>query len=194
MTLARGTRIGPYEVVALLGTGGMGEVYRAIDPRLGRDVAVKVLPQARQAGADGVARFEREARLLASINHPNIATIYGVEGLGGSTAIVMELVEGPSLADLIARGPIDVPATARIASQIADGMSSAHARGLVHRDLKVMRTDGIRTRLGFDTDQSVSDKDSLRAESARPSAATGEARVHTLRTAWSLLVERLRGR
>jgi len=119
MTLARGTRIGPYEVVALLGTGGMGEVYRAIDPRLGRDVAVKVLPQARQAGADGVARFEREARLLASINHPNIATIYGVEGLGGSTAIVMELVEGPSLADLIARGPIDVPATARIASQTA---------------------------------------------------------------------------
>ena len=136
MTLAPGTRIGPYEVVALLGTGGMGEVYRATDPRLGRDVAVKVLPEARQAGPNSVARFEREARLLASINHPNIATVYGVEDLGGSTAIVMELVEGPSLADLIARGPIDVVEAARIASQIADGMSSAHARGIVHRDLK----------------------------------------------------------
>jgi len=136
MTVLPGTRIGPYEVVALLGAGGMGEVYRATDPRLGRDVAIKVLPEARHASPDSIARFEREARLLASINHPNIATIYGVEGVGGSRAIVMELVDGPSLADLIAQGPIDVAASARIAGEIADGMISAHARGIVHRDLK----------------------------------------------------------
>ena len=136
MAVAPGTRIGPYEVVALLGTGGMGEVYRASDPRLGRDVAIKVLPEATHASPERVARFEREARLLASINHPNIATIHGLEDLAGSSAIVMELVDGPSLADLIARGPLSLAETARIGLQVADGMSSAHARGIVHRDLK----------------------------------------------------------
>ena len=136
MALAPGTRIGPYEVVTLLGTGGMGEVYRAIDPRLERDVAIKVLPEAVRASSESGVRFEREARLLASLNHPNIATIHGLEDLGGSRAIVMELVDGPSLADLIARGPLGLAESARIADQIADGMSSAHARGIVHRDLK----------------------------------------------------------
>src|SRR5262245_3150123 len=136
MALVPGTRIGPYEVVAMLGTGGMGEVDRATDPRLGREVAIKVLPEAARASAERDLRFEREARLLASLNHPNIATIHGLEGLGGSSAIVMELVDGPSLADLIARGPLGVPESARIGSQIADGMSSAHARHIVHRDLK----------------------------------------------------------
>jgi serine/threonine protein kinase/tetratricopeptide (TPR) repeat protein len=136
MAVAPGTRIGPYEVVALLGVGGMGEVYRASDPRLGRDVAIKVLPEAKRASPERGVRFEREARLLASINHPNLATIHGLEDLAGSSAIVMELVDGPSLADLIARGPLSLAETARIANQIADGMSSAHARGIVHRDLK----------------------------------------------------------
>ena len=136
MALAPGTRIGPYEVVTLLGTGGMGEVYRATDPRLGRDVAIKVLPEVKHASPERGVRFEREARLLASINHPNIATIHGLEDFGGSGAIVMELVDGPSLADLIARGPLSLAESARIANQIADGMSSAHARGIVHRDLK----------------------------------------------------------
>src|SRR5437867_10331827 len=136
MALPPGTRIGPYEVIALLGKGGMGEVYRATDSRLGRHVAVKVLPEAKRASPDRDARFEREARLLASINHPNIATIHGLEDLAGSSAIVMELVDGPSLADLIARGPLGLAESARIASQIADGMSSAHARGIIHRDLK----------------------------------------------------------
>jgi serine/threonine protein kinase len=134
--LAPGTRIGPYEVVTLLGVGGMGEVYRATDPRLGRDVAIKVLPEAARASHEVGVRFEREARLLASLNHPNIATIHGVEDLGGWSAIVMELVDGPSLADLVARGPLSLAESARIADQIADGMSSAHARGIVHRDLK----------------------------------------------------------
>ena len=136
MAVAPGTRIGPYEVVALLGTGGMGQVYRASDPRLGRDVAIKVLPESTRTSLDRSTRFEREARLLASINHPNIATIHGLEDLDGSSAIVMELVDGPSLADLIARGPLSLAEGARIANQIADGMSSAHARGIVHRDLK----------------------------------------------------------
>jgi serine/threonine protein kinase len=136
MTVAPGTRIGPYEVVTLLGTGAMGEVYRATDPRLGRDVAIKVLPEEKRASPGRGARFEREARLLASINHPNIATILALEDLGGSSAIVMELVDGPSLADLVARGPLGLAESARIASQIADGLSSAHARGIVHRDLK----------------------------------------------------------
>src|SRR3990172_10998835 len=111
MVLVPGTRIGPYEVVTLLGTGGMGEVYRAIDPRLGRDVAIKVLPEAMRASSERF-RFEREARMLASLNHPNIATIHGLEDLVGSSAIVMELVDGPSLADLIARGPLGVAESA----------------------------------------------------------------------------------
>ncbi len=136
MTVSPGTRIGPYEVVALLGTGGMGEVYRARDPRLGREVAIKVLPEATRASAERADRFEREARLLASINHPNIATIHGLEDLEGSSAIVMELVDGPSLAELIARGPLSLAEAVRMATQIADGMCSAHARGIVHRDLK----------------------------------------------------------
>jgi serine/threonine protein kinase/Flp pilus assembly protein TadD len=136
LAVTPGTRIGPYEVVALLGTGGMGVVYRASDPRLGREVAIKVLPETKRASPERGARFEREARLLASINHPNIATIHGLEELAGSSAIVMELVDGPSLADLIEQGPLSLAETARIASQIADGMSSAHGGGIVHRDLK----------------------------------------------------------
>jgi eukaryotic-like serine/threonine-protein kinase len=136
MALVPGTRIGPYDIVALIGTGGMGEVYRATDPRLGRDVAIKVLPETMRASSERGARLEREARLLASLNHPTIATIHGLEELGGSIAIVMELVDGPSLADLIARGPLGLAESARIGDQIADGMSSAHARGIVHRDLK----------------------------------------------------------
>jgi serine/threonine protein kinase/tetratricopeptide (TPR) repeat protein len=136
MAVAPGTRIGPYEVVELLGKGGMGEVYRASDPRLGRDVAIKVLPEGRRESSETGARVEREARLLASINHPNIATIHGLEDFNGSTVIVMELVEGTGLDDLIVRGSMSVAESARIAGQIADGMSSAHQRGIVHRDLK----------------------------------------------------------
>jgi serine/threonine protein kinase/Flp pilus assembly protein TadD len=114
----------------------MGEVYRATDSRLGRDVAIKVLPEAMRESLERGARFEREAKLLASINHPNIATIHGLEDLAGSSAIVMELVDGPSLDELIAQGPFAIADAARMARQIADGLSSAHARGIVHRDLK----------------------------------------------------------
>ena len=136
MPLAPGARIGPYEVVALIGTGGMGEVYRATDPRLHRDVAIKLLRDDGGPDHEQAARFEREARLLASLNHPNVATIHAVEEFGPSRAIVMELVEGPSLAELVARAPIPIDVTARLASQVADGLAAAHARGIVHRDLK----------------------------------------------------------
>jgi serine/threonine protein kinase len=131
-----GERIGPYEVISLLGVGGMGEVYRAKDARLGRDVALKVLPAALSTDASRLARFEDEARLLAALNHPNIATIHGIEDAGGHPAIVMELIEGPTMAGVIARGPIPIGEALRIALQIVDALAAAHEHGIVHRDLK----------------------------------------------------------
>src|SRR6204780_3245504 len=106
MTLTSGTRVGPYEVKGAIGAGGMGEVYRARDSKLGRDVALKVLPEAFSRDADRMARFQREAKVLASLNHTNIATIHGLEDSGKTHALVMELVEGPTLADRIRLGPI----------------------------------------------------------------------------------------
>ena len=106
MSLEAGRRIGPYEILAPIGAGGMGEVYRARDTKLGREVAIKVLPDAVSADRDRLTRFEREARVLAALNHPNIAAIYGVEETSGASALVMELVEGETLADRIARGAI----------------------------------------------------------------------------------------
>ena len=135
--LAPGTRIGPYEIAAQIGEGGMGEVYRATDINLSRQVAIKVLPLAVAADADRLTRFDREARTLASLNHPNIAVIYGVErGGAGTIAIAMELVEGPTLADRIEPGPIPVDEALAIARQIADALEAAHEQGIVHRDLK----------------------------------------------------------
>ena len=136
MPLAAGTRIGGYEILALLGAGGMGEVYRARDARLGRDVAIKIVSPSIAADADGLMRFEREARVLASLNHPNIAAIYGVDDNGGAPALILELVEGDTLADRIARGPIPVDEALAYARQIADALDAAHERGVVHRDLK----------------------------------------------------------
>ena len=136
MPLAEGFRLGSYEIVAPLGAGGMGEVYRARDTRLGRDVAVKVLPEAFAADAERMGRFEREAKVLASLNHPTIATIHGLEDSGGTRGLVMELVEGPTLADRIAKGPIPIDEAVAIAKQIAEGLEYAHERGIVHRDLK----------------------------------------------------------
>jgi serine/threonine protein kinase len=108
MTLSVGTKLGPYEILALLGSGGMGEVYRARDPKLGRDVALKVLPQGLAEDADRLARFRREAQVLASLNYPNIATIHGLEETGSTRALVMELVEGPTLAERIKQGAIPI--------------------------------------------------------------------------------------
>ncbi len=132
MSLAAGDKIGHYEILAPLGAGGMGEVYRARDPRLGRDVAIKVLPAAVARDPERLARFEREAKVLAALNHPNIATIYGLE----DRAIVMELVEGPTLAERIHAGPLELNDALRIALAIADALEAAHDKGVVHRDLK----------------------------------------------------------
>ncbi|HYB94743.1 MAG TPA: protein kinase [Vicinamibacterales bacterium] len=131
-----GRRLGPYEVLAKLGEGGMGEVYRARDTRLNRDVAIKILPDAFASDADRVARFAREAQTLASLNHPHIAQIYGLEQSSTVTALVMELVEGEDLAQRIARGPIPVDEALAIARQLADGLEAAHEKGIIHRDLK----------------------------------------------------------
>ena len=132
MSLSPGSRIGHYEIIGSLGAGGMGEVYRARDTRLGRDVAIKLLPDSFVSDPDRLARFEREARTLASLNHPNIAQIYGME----ERALVMELVAGDDLSALIARGPMPVPEALAIARQIADALETAHEQGIVHRDLK----------------------------------------------------------
>jgi Tol biopolymer transport system component len=130
------SRIGPYEIVGPLGAGAMGEVYRARDPKLNRDVALKVLPPLLAFDSNRLARFRREAQALAALNHPNIGAIYGFEDSGGAQALVLELVEGPTLADRIARGPIPVPEALAIASQIAEAVEAAHEKGIIHRDLK----------------------------------------------------------
>src|SRR5262245_23133546 len=136
MGLSAGTRFGPYEIVNAIGAGGMGEVYRARDPRLHRDVAIKVLPTLVSNDAERLARFEREAQTLAALSHPHIATIFGLEeGPGGARGLIMEIVEGPTLSDRIARGALPWPEALRIARQIADALESAHEKGIVHRDL-----------------------------------------------------------
>jgi hypothetical protein len=136
MTLSTGAKLGRYEILSPLGAGGMGEVYRARDTKLGRDVALKVLPEAFARDAEPMARFEHEAQVLASLNHPNIASIYGLEESGGVHALVMELVEGPTLAERMAKGPMPIDEALATARQIAEALEYAHERGIVHRDLK----------------------------------------------------------
>ena len=146
MPLAAGARLGPYEVSGSIGAGGMGEVYRARDPRLGRDVAIKVLPPHLASDPDSLARFEREARAVASLSHPNILAIYDVGSDGGLTYAVMELLEGETLRSRLDRGALPWRDAAEIAAEIADGLATAHAKGIVHRDLKpeniFLTTDG----------------------------------------------------
>jgi serine/threonine protein kinase len=137
MALSPGTRLGPYEVTAQIGVGGMGEVYRATDTKLGRDVALKILPDTFARDPDRLARFRREAQVLASLNHTNIAQIHGLEDSSETHALVMELVEGPTLPDRIAQGPIRVDEALPIAKQIAEALEAAHEQGIVHRDLKL---------------------------------------------------------
>jgi serine/threonine protein kinase/Tol biopolymer transport system component len=136
MTLGTGTRVGPYEIVSMVGAGGMGEVYKARDTRLGREVALKILPELFATDPDRLVRFQREAQALASLNHPNIAAIYGLEESDGIRAIVMELVEGPTLADRLAHGALRLDEAMPIAKQIAAALEAAHERGVIHRDLK----------------------------------------------------------
>ena len=136
MALKIGTRFGPYEITAPLGAGGMGEVYRATDSRLNRDVAVKVLPDSLATDADRLARFQREAKVLAALNHSNIAQIYGLEDFDDHQAIILELVEGETLAERIERGAIPFQETREIALQITEAFEVAHEKGIIHRDLK----------------------------------------------------------
>jgi len=153
MTLQPGIRLGPYEIAGPLGVGGMGEVYRATDTNLKRAVAIKVLPESLATDAERLARFQREAEVLAALNHPHIAQIYGLEKSGGTTALVMELVEGPTLADRIAQGPIPVDEALPIARQVAEALEAAHEQGIIHRDLKPanikVRPDGTVKVLDF---------------------------------------------
>ncbi len=131
-----GKTLNHYLITGQLGKGGMGEVYQAKDQKLGRDVAIKVLPEGFARDADRVARFQREAKLLASLNHPNIAAIYGLEESGGTNFLVLELVEGNTLADRIKAGPIPVEESLKLALQIAEALDAAHEKGVIHRDLK----------------------------------------------------------
>src|SRR5262245_4992423 len=166
MGLASGTRVGPYEILSAIGAGGMGEVYRATDINLGREVAIKVLPVAFAQDPERVARFEREAKILASLNHPNIAQIYGLEKSQGTFALVMELVEGEDLSRRIARGPIPIDEALPIARQICEALEAAHEQGIIHRDLKPanikIRPDGTVKVLDFGL-----------AKLAEPSAVAG---------------------
>ncbi len=148
-----GTMVGPYQILSMLGAGGMGEVYRASDTNLKRSVAIKVLPAALADDPDRMARFQREAEVLAALNHPNIAAIYGLERTSGVTALVMELVEGATLAERVARGPMPLDESIGIAQQLADALEAAHEQGIVHRDLKPanikVRNDGTVKVLDF---------------------------------------------
>src|SRR5438128_5417785 len=136
MSLVAGTRLGAYEILSAIGAGGMGEVYRARDTKLGRDVALKVIPDTFALDPDRLARFQREAQVLASLNHPHIAAIYGFEDSGETHALVLELVEGETLADRIARGAVPINEALSIAKQIAEALEAAHEKGIIHRDLK----------------------------------------------------------
>src|SRR5262245_52095357 len=133
--LAPGAQLGPYRIEELIGVGGMGEVHRAHDTKLGRDVAIKVLPELFASDPERLARFEREARVLASINHPNIATIHGIERNGDVTALVLELIEGETLAGRLARGPMPLKEALPAAPQLVDALDPAPAPGVVHRYL-----------------------------------------------------------
>ena len=153
LTMQAGDTLGPYHVSGKLGEGGMGAVFRARDTRLGRDVALKLLPDSFSQEPDRVARFTREAQVLASLNHPNIATIYGLERLDHHQVIVMEVVDGETLEARLTRGPLSIEDTRRVGLQVAEALDAAHERGIVHRDLKpsnvIVRPDGTVKVLDF---------------------------------------------
>src|SRR5438309_5628485 len=137
MPISTGTRLGSYELGVQIGAGGMGEVYQAHDTKLGRDVAIKVLPEAFEHDPERLSRFQREAKMLASLNHPNIATIYGLEQSNGTHYLLMELVSGETLAERAKReGPVPIEEALKISVQIAEALEAAHEKGIIHRDLK----------------------------------------------------------
>ena len=201
MALTPGARLGPYEVIAQLGVGGMGEVWRATDTNLKRAVALKVLPEAVAADRDRLARFQREAEVLAALNHPNIAHIHGLEKSGGTTALVMELVEGPTLADRIARGPLPVDEALAIAKQIAEALEAAHEQGIVHRDLKPanvkVREDGTVKVLDFGLAKAVEPAGATSSDMSHSPTITSPAMTQAgmiLGTAAYMCPEQARGK
>jgi serine/threonine protein kinase len=174
MVLAQGSRVGPYAIVSSIGAGGMGEVFRARDSRLNRDVAIKVLPAGFANDKERVARFRREAQVVASLNHAHIAAIDGLEENDGIVALVLELVEGEDLAERLARGPIPIDEAIDIARQIAEGLEAAHEKGVVHRDLKPanikLTGDGVVKILDFGTGARQVSRDGVDAENPSLSA------------------------
>ncbi len=182
MPLAPGTRLGPYEILTPLGAGGMGEVYRARDTRLGREVAIKVLPESLSADRDRLARFEQEARSASALNHPNIVTIHDVGEADSTTYIAMELVEGKTVGELIAAGPIPVRRLLGIATQVAEGLAKAHGSAIVHRDLKpenlMVSDDGFVKILDFGLAKLVADPSD--ALSKAPTMAKPQTRSGTV--------------
>src|SRR5205809_6763433 len=180
MRLPAGTRLGPFEILSAIGAGGMGEVYRARDTRLKREVAIKVLPEAFSQDPDRLARFHREAELLATLNHPNIAHIYGFEESDDVRAFVLELVEGPTIADRMAQGAVPLDQALPIAKQIAEALEAAHEQGVIHRDLKPanikLRPDGTVKVLDFGLAKAIS-PDALTMEAAHASTITSDHSV-----------------
>ena len=197
MPLSVGSRLGHYEVSALIGEGGMGQVYQATDTKLNRQVALKILPEAFATDPDRLARFQREAQVLASLNHPGIAAIYGIEEQDDTRALVLELVEGPTLADLIAKGPIPVDEALPIAKQIAEALEAAHEQGVIHRDLKPanikVRDDGTVKVLDFGLAKALEGDGSNPSESPTVTAAATAAGV-ILGTAAYMSPEQARGK
>ncbi|MGQ0736642.1 MAG: serine/threonine-protein kinase [Acidobacteriota bacterium] len=199
MTLVSGTRLGQYEVIGRLGAGGMGEVYRARDTRLARDVALKILPPSFAIDPDRLARFEREARALAALNHPGIAQIYGFEEHDGLRAIAMELVEGATLADHLGRGPMELSRVVPIAAQLAEAMDFAHERGILHRDLKpsniTITPEGGAKVLDFGLAKAITGEADRSEASQAPTLTAGGTRAGMiLGTAAYMSPEQARGR
>jgi Tol biopolymer transport system component len=194
LVLESGTRLGPYEISELIATGGMGEVYRARDTKLRREVALKVLPESFIKHPERVARFQREAQVVASLNHPNIAAVYGLEESGGVLALVMELVDGPTLAARIASGPLAIEEASGIAYQIIDALEAAHERGIVHRDLKPgnvkITSDGLVKVLDFGLAKVLDERSSL-LDAGSSLAATHDGVI--LGTAPYMSAEQARG-
>ena len=201
MTLLPGTRLGPYEILSAIGAGGMGEVYRAVDTKLKRQVALKVLPLSLAADTDRLARFQREAEVLASLNHPNIAHIHGLEESAGTTALIMELVEGEDLSQRIARGAIPFAEALPIARQIAEALEAAHERGVIHRDLKPanvkVRPDGTVKVLDFGLAKAMQPPDAMPSSAPQSPTMTTPAMTQAgmlLGTAAYMSPEQARGK
>src|SRR4051794_9519295 len=196
MSSPMGRRIGAFTIHSRLGAGGMGEVYRAHDSKLDRDVAIKMLPSAWLLDLDRRARFDREARSLAALNHPHIGAIYGVEDVGDTRALILELVEGPTLAERLETGPLSLKEALAIAAQIADALDAAHQSGIIHRDLKPpnvkVRTDGQVKVLDFGIAKMAADVVASRP-SVEATATVGTREGVVIGTATYMSPEQARG-